>query len=179
MFEDSENGHVIDPSSSYQPPRNKKRKGKQSGGNQSKGKVTVNSRPVAYGDTPNMAPPSMPLSNVCPQNVPSCFMSPKNPRHVTLDPRHITLDFVPSTLNQNPNSFQGRSLNKSERVNNVDGLIDKSELTWKIIRKISCYPYQMAVLIGNTDRTLQAEAKMVELVSKFQIKRSETLISIL
>ena len=42
MFEDSENGHVIDPSSSYQPPRNKKRKGKQSGGNQSKGKVTVN-----------------------------------------------------------------------------------------------------------------------------------------
>ena len=52
MFEDSENGHVIDPSSSYQPPRNKKRKGKQSGGNQSKGKVTVNSGPVAYGDTP-------------------------------------------------------------------------------------------------------------------------------
>ena len=78
MFEDSENGHVIDPSSSYQPPRNKKRKGKQSGGNQSKGKVTVNSGPVAYGDTPNMAPPNMPLSNVCPQNVPSCFMSPQN-----------------------------------------------------------------------------------------------------
>ena len=78
MFEDSENGHVIDPSSSYQPPRNKKRIGKQSGGNQSKGKVTVNSGPVAYGDTPNMTPTNMPLSNVSPQNVPSSFMSPQN-----------------------------------------------------------------------------------------------------
>ena len=50
MFEDSENGQVIDLSSSYQPPRNKKRTGKQSGGSQSKGKVTVDSGLAAHGD---------------------------------------------------------------------------------------------------------------------------------
>ena len=97
MFEDSENGHVIDPSSSYQTQRNKKRKGNKSGGKQSKGKVTVNSGPVAYGDTPNMAPPHMPLSNVLPQNVPSCFMSAQNalPSFSSI-PQYIPIQFAPT-----------------------------------------------------------------------------------
>ena len=32
------------------------------------------------------------------------FLFSKNPRLCTLDPRHVTLDFVPSTLDQNPDS---------------------------------------------------------------------------
>ena len=76
MFEDSENGRFIDPSSSCQPPKTKKRKGKKAASSQSK-EVTVDPGLAALGVTPNMPP-----SYVPPFTVPPSFVPPSNaPQH--------------------------------------------------------------------------------------------------
>ena len=80
MFEDSENGRFIDPSSSCQPPKTKKRKGKKAASSQSK-EVTVDPGSAALGVTPNMPPSyvppfTVPPSFVAPQNVPPSYVLP-------------------------------------------------------------------------------------------------------
>ena len=80
MFEDSENGRFIDPSSSCQPPKTKKRKGKKAASSQSK-EVTVDPGSAALGVTPNMSPSyvppfTVPPSFVAPQNVPPSYVLP-------------------------------------------------------------------------------------------------------
>ena len=77
MFDDSQNGCFIDPSSSCQPPKSKKKKGKKTASSQSKEPEPVDPGPAAYGVTPNM-----PSSNMTQPYMPQLFVPPSNaPSH--------------------------------------------------------------------------------------------------
>ena len=99
MFEDSENGRFIDPSSSCQPPKTKKRKGKKAASSQSK-EVTVDPGLAALGVTPNMPPSyvppfTVPPSFVPPQNVHPSFVPPSNAPQHNAPPQNVPPSFVP------------------------------------------------------------------------------------
>lgn len=99
MFEDSENGRFIDPSSSCQPPKTKKRKGKKAASSQSK-EVTVDPGLAALGVTPNMPPSyvppfTVPPSFVPPQNVHPSFVPPSNAPPHNAPPQNVPPQNVP------------------------------------------------------------------------------------
>ena len=94
LFEDNENGRFIDPSSSCQPPKTKKRKGTKSASSQSK-EVTVDPRPAAYGVTPNMPPSNVPPFNVSPPFAPPSNVPPHNAPPQNVSPQSVHPSFLP------------------------------------------------------------------------------------